>query len=31
MVEPCEEAARLGCDDGNRQSPSEMVKNEPLF
>ena len=30
-VEPCEEAARLGCDDGNRKSPSEMVKNEPLF
>ena len=31
MVELGEEAMRLGCDDGNRKSPSEMVKNEPLF
>ena len=31
MVEPCEEAMRLGCDDGNRESPSEMMEDEALL
>ena len=31
MVEPGEEAAGLGCDDGYRKSPSEMMEDETLF
>ena len=31
VIEPCEEASRLGCDDGNRKSPPEVVEDETLF
>ena len=31
VVEPGEEAAGLGCDDGYRKSPSEMMEDETLF
>ena len=31
VIEPCEETMRLGCDDGNREPPSEMMKDEALF
>ena len=31
VVEPREETTRLGCNDGNRQSPSEMMEDEALF
>ena len=31
VIESCEEATRLGCDDGNRESPSEMMEDESLL
>ena len=31
MVETSEKAARLSCDDGNRQPSPEVVKEETLF
>ena len=31
VIEPCEETMRLGCDDRNRESPSEMMEDEALL
>ena len=31
VIQPREETTRLRCDDGNRQSPSEMMEDEALF